>query len=160
MRTLCLSFAETCSAAVKPPICLCTYVPARIATPFSIQGRKKKKEKWRGKYVPQTSKARYREVDHSFISSRPEWFQSNVKTKQRSVLGCGKSPREGRCGRLGQGAFCTSLRCSLPVGKCRWLNEAGLCERSRAENRKSLGESWEKVWATGSTGWLKEWTTF
>lgn len=30
-----------------------------------------------------------------------------------------KIPREGRCGRLGQGAFCTSLHCSLPIGESR-----------------------------------------
>lgn len=47
---------------------------------FHSEQKKKEKEKQRGKYLPlQTTKARYREVDHPFISSIPEWFHRMSK---------------------------------------------------------------------------------
>lgn len=112
MCTLCLLFAETRSATIKP-VCLCTAVLIHIATPFSIQGvKKKKREKQIGKYaLLQRSKTRQRREDHPLSPLDIGGFKGS------SGLCSGVESPEG--GNLNQGALCSSLFCSVPVVKRR-----------------------------------------
>lgn len=74
-----------------PQSSLSTYVPFLITTPFSIE--EKKKEKQRGKYLPHPKPGTESQISPLYLSSST--FK-NIKTKWRSVLRCGKSREEGR----------------------------------------------------------------
>lgn len=78
--------------------------------------KQEEKKKSHGKHLTlQTSKGKYRETDHPFITVRPEWFH-RTSTQSGGLCSDVENPEGSRKGAawLGQGAFYTSLCRSHP----------------------------------------------